>query len=85
MHRCMKTYRNGLTLQEPFYDVRTVLLADEIGPARCDLLEQGEIAAGVVLEWLKDADVDERELAERIPALPRREDSFPLRAREPVR
>ena len=81
LHRFMKTSPDGREFEEAVYDVRTVLPADEIGERRQSLLEQGSIAADVVFEWFESEDgADEQELAERIPYLPRREDSYPARS-----
>ena len=67
--------------EETFLDVRTVLPVDDIGPGRQSLIDQATAATSVVLEWFANAeDLDERELAERIPFLPRRQDSWPMRA-----
>jgi hypothetical protein len=80
-HRFTKVYPGGHAFEERFFDVRTVLLADEIGPHRQCQLEQGDIATAAVLGWFRDADgLATAELAELIPCLPRREDHYPLRA-----
>ena len=84
LHRVMKTASSGRLLEETFFDVRTVLSADELGVSKQAQLEQGRIAAEVVAEWLsafEDPHLDERELARRIPSLPRREDSYPAMVR----
>ena len=76
----MKTYPNGRWFEDVFFDVRTVLDASEIGPNKQSLKEQGRIAAGVVAAWFACEDgLPDRELAERIPALPQRQDIYPLR------
>ena len=81
LHRFTKVWPDGRSYEERFYDVRTCLLVDEIGPARQHQLDQGEIAADAVIEWFKDEDdLEVAALAERSPFLARREDSFPLRA-----
>ena len=80
-HRCVKIYPNGREFEEAFFDVRTVLDANEIGPANQSLLEQGRIAAAVIAGWFEgEDDLPHSELAERIPPLPRREGIYPLRA-----
>lgn len=62
-----------------FFDVRTVLPADEVrDPA---LLEQGRAANVAVGTWLEDRTVSHtKELGLSIPPLPRREDDYTLRA-----
>jgi hypothetical protein len=80
LHRFVKTYPNGRVVDECVYDVRTVLAVDELSPSKAAMLEQGQIAAGAVLEWFKGGDdLDENALAERIPRLPRH-DSYSARA-----
>jgi hypothetical protein len=80
LHRFAKANANGRVLDECVYDVRTVLAVDELSPSKAAMLEQGQIAAGVVLEWFKGGDdLDEGELAQRIPSLPRH-DSYSARA-----
>lgn len=62
-----------------FYDVRTVLPADEVRNQA--MLEQGRIALDAVESWHHDRDPDRMdELAARIPFLPRREDDHTLRS-----
>ena len=69
---------DGREINGTFYDVRTVLPADEVSnPA---LLEQGDIATRVTMSWLTDRPADSRGLADEIPFLPRREDDYALRA-----
>jgi hypothetical protein len=76
----MKAYPNGRTLEEAFYDVRTVLSADEIGDSQWSMLEQGRAATHAGIEWFASKDPPcEKELAERIPYLAPREDCYPLR------
>ena len=75
-HRFAKPNWKGEVTEEAVFDVRTVLPADEIGDSRAALLEQGRAAADAVVRWLKD-EAYERPLAEQIPVLPRREDSYP--------
>src|SRR4029077_6285404 len=84
LHRCAKPARSGRVFEEMFFDVRTVLAADELGVAKQAQMAQGRIAAEVVAEWLSACDdphLDERALAARIPYLPRREDSYPAMVR----
>lgn len=78
LHRFEKLWHNGHTLEEIVLDIRTVLDINELGDSQVALLKQGQIASEVVAAWIKN-DVPERELASRIPALPRREDSYPAR------
>jgi hypothetical protein len=83
LHRCAKAARSGRVFEETFFDVRTVLSADELGVSKQAQLEQGRIAAEIVAEWLlafDDPDLDESALAARIPYLPRREDTYPVMA-----
>jgi hypothetical protein len=82
VHRCDKTASSGRAFEETFYDVRTVLPADEAGPSIQAQLAQGRAATAVVEEWLRGTsdDLDEKELATRIPSLPRRADHYPLKA-----
>jgi hypothetical protein len=82
VHRCDKTASSGRVFEETFYDVRTVLPAEEAGPSMRAQLAQGRVAAEVVEEWLRDTsdDLDEKELAARIPYLTRRADHYPLKA-----
>jgi hypothetical protein len=82
VHRCDKTASSGRVFEETFYDVRTVLPADEAGPSIQAQLAQGRAATAVVEEWLRGTsdDLDEKELATRIPSLPRRADHYPLKA-----
>ena len=79
LHRFTRTYRNGKQVEETVYDVRTVLLVDELGPRRQGLLEQGNAATSAVIAWFKGAagEFDEKQLAERIPRLERRGDDYP--------
>jgi hypothetical protein len=79
LHRFTKIRANGRPIERCFFDVRTVLPTDEIGPSRQSLLDQGNAAAAAVIAWFKDTDCDESALAERIPRLERREDIYPLR------
>ena len=80
LHRFTKTYPNGRAIEETVYDVRTVLVVDEIGISKQSLLEQGSAAAQAMIAWFAQADgLDETTLAEQIPVLPRREDSYPAR------
>jgi hypothetical protein len=69
---------DGRELNGTFYDVRTVLPADEVSNRQ--LLEQGEIAARVVISWFTNPPDDAMTLADEIPFLPRREDDYTLRA-----
>jgi len=71
---------NGPLTNGTFYDVRTVLWADEVKNER--MLAQGRIATSVVMHWLKSPPSNELEaaLAEAIPYLPRRSDDYTLRA-----
>ena len=79
-HRCTKTYSNGRQLEDAFFDVRTVLDANEIGPSKQSLKKQGRIAAAVVADWFEgEGGVPDKELVDRIPRLERREDIYPLR------
>lgn len=81
LHRFMKTQSNGRPFEESFFDVRTVLPTDEIGAGRAHQLEQGGIVADVIAEWFENADGPSvKELAEKIPFLPKREDHYPTRA-----
>ena len=81
MHRFDKLWPDGRASEERIYDVRTVLPADEIGPARQHQLRQGELAAAAVTDWFENADsLDEETLVDAIPFLPRREDHYPVRA-----
>ena len=82
MHRFTKTCRNGKQVEETVYDVRTVLLVDELGDSKRPMLDQGRAAASAVIAWFKDADPHESALAERIPRVERREDIFPLRVQQ---
>ena len=77
-HRFAKARTDGRVIEEAIFDVRTALAADEIGASRAALLEQGRAAADAVVKWLDNA-TDERSLADAIPVLPRREDSYPAR------
>jgi len=77
-HRFMQAREGGKVIEEAVFDVRTVLPADEIGASRAALLEQGRAATEAVVRWLK-VESNELALAETIPALPRREDSYPTR------
>jgi hypothetical protein len=81
-HRCTRTGNSGRVFNEVFFDVRTVLLADEAGAGAQAQLEQGRAAAAVVEEWYVAHDfddIDEKSWAQRIPCLPRREDHYPLK------
>jgi hypothetical protein len=70
----VKAYPDGR-----FLDIRTVLPADEVRDQA--LLDQGAIAHAVVTDWLAERDPRQaKELAARIPCLPRREDDFTLRS-----
>ena len=69
---------DGREINGTFYDVRTVLPADEV--TNLALLEQGDIATRVTMSWLTDRPADSRTLADKIPFLPRREDDYALRA-----
>ena len=63
---------DGRQINGTFYDVRTVLAADEV--SNLDLLEQGAIAARVAISWFTDPpDTPDsiRTLADEIPFLPR--------------
>jgi hypothetical protein len=63
--------REGGLYDAPFYDVRTVLPADEV--RNPDMLEQGRIAHDAVVSWFDDRDPDRIEtLAEQILLRPRR-------------
>ena len=78
LHGCTKPYSND---RRYFFDVRTVLPTEEIGPGKKDLFEQGRVATSLVLEWFNNNDeFDRKSAAEQIPALPRHEDSYPRRA-----
>ena len=76
LHRHARRDASG---EDCYFDVRTVLPIDELGAGKQALLEQGRIAAAVVGEWLSDEEVDPEALAERIPFMPHREDSYPKR------
>lgn len=76
LHGFTKTWPRGRALDEAIFDVRAVLETDALGDSQYRLLEQGRIAADTVTAWFTEA-VDDAMLAERIPALPRREDTFP--------
>lgn len=74
----LKRLDDGRQINGTFYDVRTVLPADEVGNQ--DMLEQGRIASSVVAAWFADPPDDDRTLADQIPFLPRRADDYTLRA-----
>ena len=78
LHRFQKLWHNGHTLEEVVFDVRTVLEIAELGDDQKALFEQGHAASEVVAAWLKN-DIPERDLAERIPVLPARENTYPAR------
>jgi hypothetical protein len=70
----------GRAIDGTFYDVRTVLPADEV--RNQDWIEQGLIAGHVVKSWFTDQPDDDSRLADEIPFLPRREDDYTLRLAE---
>ena len=75
-----KTWPHGKTLDEAVFDIRSVLEIDRLGDGKYALLEQGRTAAETVITSFKDEDeVGEAQLGDLIPALPRREDSYPAR------
>ena len=81
LHRFHQDLSEAAASRRMRLDVRTVLAVDDLSPSKAAMLEQGQIAAGAVLEWFRDGeDLDEGALAERIPTLPRHEDSYPARA-----
>jgi hypothetical protein len=83
MHRFPKLCRNGRINDECVFDIRTVLERDELGPSKQAQLQQGSEAARAVLDWLEDDEgLAGEALAERIPALPRREDSYSARRQQ---
>jgi hypothetical protein len=82
LHCFTKICDSGRQFEETIFDVRTVLLVDNLGDSQWALLEQGRTAAAAVVAWFRDSegDLDEKQLAEAIPRLERREDVYPLRA-----
>jgi hypothetical protein len=82
MHQFPRLCRNGRINDECVFDIRTVLERDELGPSKQAQLEQGSEAARAVLDWLEDDEgLAGEALAERIPALPRR-DSYSARRQQ---
>jgi hypothetical protein len=78
-HAAVRREADDRLLDGTFYDVRTVLPADEVRDTA--MLEQGDASAAAVAAWLKArAGIDEAKvMAEQIPFLPRREDDYTLR------
>jgi hypothetical protein len=80
-HRYPLVRPDGREVEDCFLDIRTALAVDEIkSPEQLAQLAQGEAAAKVVAAWLAEPLADEGNLADRIPALPRRE-NYPTRIR----
>lgn len=77
--KLLHTHTGTRKIDGTFYDIRTALPADEV--RNQDMLEQGRIAAHAVARWFCSERTEEleRELAEMIPFLPRREDDHTLR------